>query len=136
MASRSRGSAHKEVEITVVVLISQGHALGGAARIKSPCGPHFLEGQITAIAKRHFGNVQRWEVLGNLNHVLERESSSSSLRSLDGGRKIGVSQIALLPCGHEQILIPVEIDVQKHATPRPILAKGSLRIGRRGILVT
>src|SRR5205085_3820362 len=54
---------HDDIEIAIVVEVSQSHAVGNAAKVDSPLGAGFLEGEIVAIVEGEVGGRESWKFL-------------------------------------------------------------------------
>ena len=106
-----QGVQHK-VQIPIAIQIGRGHALLDPGRIEAPGLSHLFEGQIPAIAEGGIGRIEPGE---HPTHVQDFEETHFPARfhRLGAGPDIHIEHVHLVAVGDEEILIPVQIDIQE-----------------------
>ena len=101
-----------EVQISIAIQIGRGHALFDPGRIEPPSLRHLFEGQISAITEGGIGSIEPGK---HPTHVQSFEETHFPARfhRLGAGPDIHIEHVHLVAVGDEEILIPVQIDIQK-----------------------
>ncbi len=117
-----------DIQIAVVIQIGQGHALRHLCGVESPCCRNIFKSQIAPVAVGVIGRREARHDPPQLQKFLFRQCALRFDRiNLPSG--IGVAQTPLEAGCDEQILISVQIHIQKGGHPRPVrsLQTGQLR---------
>ena len=106
---------HHHVHVPIVVQIRQAHSVRHAFISKSPFLPHFLKAQPAHVPVQRLrlgtSGIHQ-EFLGNL--ILAVRAIG-----LDAGIGIQILSVEEVSGGHQDVLKPIQVDIQKDRRPRP-----------------
>ncbi len=116
---------HDHVEIAVVVEVGQGHGLGHAHGVESPCGAALFEGEVVLVP---VGEVRRGQ-----SREAEVSGKSAFHRRGPALAQVGVVGVPQVTGGDQDVLVAVEIDIEKRDAPGPLRGFDSGELGDLGI---
>src|SRR6185503_17975322 len=129
-------------EITVAIEIGKGNAVIDRGMIEAPEPGDFFEVQVAEITKGHYGHVEERIELRVL--ALGRDECLLQFNSLNvatpGIRKllnllvsIQILDIANVTGGDEQVIVTIEVDIEKYGRPGPIARLNARKVRNFGV---
>ena len=117
------------VQIAVVVQIGERHSLRNTHRIETPLPPRLSESQVVQVAKGQLFCVQA----GEPAQIPEAVFAAFPLPHLGKlAQRIGVLHVVMMPGRHQQILIAVQVNIQKQRAPGPVALRHAAQLGNLG----
>ena len=104
------------IQVAVVVDVAQGQPVRDVRGVEAPLRADLLEGAVAAVAEENVRRDQRREILQALLRLVRRDLPDARghlLMQVQVLRVVGVGR------GDEQILIAVQIDIEKRHAPTP-----------------
>ena len=110
---------HHDVQIPISVEIADSGPLRHGIHGEAPSLGNFFKSGIPTVAEGQVGRRQLGEGFDHFGDLRRRLQGAAPLGLGDAPRAVAILEIAPLSIGDEQVLEPIQVDVQDHRPPGP-----------------